>query len=174
VSSATRRGLEILAAALLVGVLSDALLRESPLGVNVPLWTLGFVAALVVVARSRGQSLRGATARSRDRGPQCRDPDRLIARVNVDRVGEGKRVDLSYLIGLSDDATPVLAAELPRLRAAGEEAETTPGEVANVLLARSCAGGDWRSWSISRSKADDAIRSRMQQLLALPGARRQC
>jgi hypothetical protein len=42
----TKLGLNILEAALLLGVLGDALLRETPWGVNVPLWTGTLVAAM--------------------------------------------------------------------------------------------------------------------------------
>ena len=38
-SNRTKLGLNILGAALLLGVLGDALLRETPWGLNVPLWT---------------------------------------------------------------------------------------------------------------------------------------
>ncbi|MBD0329259.1 MAG: DUF4173 domain-containing protein [Thermoleophilia bacterium] len=61
-SSATRRGLEIVAAALLLGALADALLHGTPLGLNVPLWTVAFVGALAALAVRHGASLRGDRA----------------------------------------------------------------------------------------------------------------
>ena len=45
----TKSGLNILGAALLLGVLGDALLRETPWGLNVPLWTGALVAAMYVL-----------------------------------------------------------------------------------------------------------------------------
>ncbi|HEX8127871.1 MAG TPA: DUF4173 domain-containing protein, partial [Pyrinomonadaceae bacterium] len=52
-SNRTKLGLNILAAALLLGVLGDALLRETPWGLNVFLWAGALVAAMLVLhARS--------------------------------------------------------------------------------------------------------------------------
>jgi hypothetical protein len=51
VSERTRLGIVILAAAVPLGLLGDLLLRETPLGLNAVLWTLAFVAALVLVLR---------------------------------------------------------------------------------------------------------------------------
>lgn len=55
VSPTTRLGLTLLAAAAALGILGDALLRETPLGLNALLWTAAFSAALVVVARVNGE-----------------------------------------------------------------------------------------------------------------------
>lgn len=51
VSPTTRLGLTLLAAAAALGILGDALLRETPLGLNALLWAAAFAAALLVVAR---------------------------------------------------------------------------------------------------------------------------
>ena len=55
---ATRLGLGILAAAAALGVAGDALLRETPWGVNAGLWALLVVAAAAVVARGARLSFR--------------------------------------------------------------------------------------------------------------------
>ncbi|MGI9108008.1 MAG: DUF4153 domain-containing protein [Pyrinomonadaceae bacterium] len=51
----TKLGLNILEAALLLGVLGDALLRETPWGLNVLLWTGALVAAMAVLQGRRGR-----------------------------------------------------------------------------------------------------------------------
>lgn len=50
----TKTGLEILEAALLLGVLGDSLLRATPWGLNVFLWIGALVAAMLMLARRRG------------------------------------------------------------------------------------------------------------------------
>jgi hypothetical protein len=84
-------------------------------------------------------------------------PDALIARTNVTR----PVVDVSYLAGLSDDAVPTLLSRISRLPAAQQ------AELARQLLQRATAGGDWRSWNVSRSRADDALRAHHAELTAL-------
>ena len=56
-STGTRRGLALLAAAGALGVLGDILFRETPLGLDVFLWTLAFVAALAALIRFLGAPL---------------------------------------------------------------------------------------------------------------------
>ncbi len=53
----TKTGLEILEAALLLGILGDVLLRETPWGLNVLLWVGALVAAMLMLRmrRQRGQ-----------------------------------------------------------------------------------------------------------------------
>jgi hypothetical protein len=53
VSAETRLGLWLLTAALALGLLGDLLLRATPLGLNVGLWTAALVTAFVVLARGR-------------------------------------------------------------------------------------------------------------------------
>ena len=55
----TRIGLNVLGAALLLGLLGDALLRATPWGVNVLLWTGALAASLVALARQRRAALDG-------------------------------------------------------------------------------------------------------------------
>ncbi len=50
-SAQTKRGLALLTAAIGLGVLGDVLFRETPLGLDVFLWTLGFVVALAALLR---------------------------------------------------------------------------------------------------------------------------
>lgn len=58
----TKTGLEILEAALLLGVLGDALLRETPWGLNVFLWIGALVAAMLMLTlRRRSDSLNKQT-----------------------------------------------------------------------------------------------------------------
>jgi hypothetical protein len=76
------------------------------------------------------------------------NPDALIARTNLDR----PNLDLVYLTGLSDDATPALIDALPKL--APDQRETL--EV--YLRDRRAAGDhDWRTWNWSRRQSDAAL-----------------
>lgn len=58
--SESKVGLGIVVAALGLGVVGDALLRETPYGINVLLWTLALLAALFALARWRQPLLIGA------------------------------------------------------------------------------------------------------------------
>jgi hypothetical protein len=84
-------------------------------------------------------------------------PDALIARTNVTR----PVVDVPYLAGLSDDAVPTLVSRISSLPAAQQT------ELARELLRPDAAGGDWRSWNVSRSRADKALRAHRDELQAL-------
>lgn len=56
----TKRGLAVLEAALLLGILGDALLRATPWGLNVSLWTGALaLAVLALLARGRSHALAG-------------------------------------------------------------------------------------------------------------------
>lgn len=55
-SNRTKLGLNVLEAALLLGVLGDALLRETPWGVNVFLWTGALVIAMYALLHGHGAS----------------------------------------------------------------------------------------------------------------------
>jgi hypothetical protein len=86
------------------------------------------------------------------------DPDALIARTNVPRPA----VDVRYLGGLSDDAVPTLVARLADL----------PRDQQLYLAARLLerdSSGDWRSWSLSRSRAARAVRVHRAELEQLAG-----
>ncbi|HEU4568351.1 MAG TPA: DUF4153 domain-containing protein [Marmoricola sp.] len=77
-------------------------------------------------------------------GLAAANPDGWIARHNLDRFEQSGRVDWSYLRGLSDDATPVLA-ELPA------------GQAACALGDRT-RDGSWTSWNLGRARAESALR----------------
>jgi hypothetical protein len=92
------------------------------------------------------------------------DPDALIARTNVTR----PVVDVSYLANLSDDAVPTLVSRIRLLPAAQRVA------LAHALLARDTSAGDWRSWNVSRARAEDAVsrhRAELSVLARAPGPR---
>jgi hypothetical protein len=56
----TKRGLEVLEAALLLGILGDALLRATPWGLNITLWMSAlFLAVLALLMRGRRKALEG-------------------------------------------------------------------------------------------------------------------
>ncbi len=56
----TKRGLEVVEAALLLGILGDALLRATPWGLNVTLWTGALALALLaLLLRGRSKALAG-------------------------------------------------------------------------------------------------------------------
>jgi Domain of unknown function (DUF4173) len=83
------------------------------------------------------------------------NPDALIARTNLDR----SRVDIPYVAGLSDDAVPAMLEKLPSLRRDLRRA------LALELLRRSPAGGDWRSFNLARSRADELLARHHDELL---------
>ena len=94
------------------------------------------------------------------------NPDALIARTNLARLDEGKRFDAEYLTHLSADAAPVIAEALPdigyRHLYPAYEGTTSSGEkkvfkgptLRGALLSQWNAEGDWRSWNLSRQRAD--------------------
>jgi hypothetical protein len=87
------------------------------------------------------------------------NPDALIVRTNVTRPA----VDVGYLAGLSDDAVPTLVARLPEL----------PRQQRSYLAARllqSKPGSDWRSWNVSRARAERVLREHRAELARLAAA----
>jgi len=94
------------------------------------------------------------------------NPDALIARTNLARLQDGKRFDAEYLTHLSADAAPVLVKALPEIGYRhlnpSYEGTTPSGEkkvfkgptLENQLLSQWGYEGDWRSWNISRQRAD--------------------
>jgi len=78
------------------------------------------------------------------------NPDALIVRTNVARIGDGVTFDAAYVSQLSADAVPELLSALPALPPEGR------CQVARALLRRwdtSPATSDWRAWSLSASRA---------------------
>ena len=94
------------------------------------------------------------------------NPDALIASTNIARLEEGKRFDPEYLTNLSAEAAPVLVRAMPEIgdrriyppyegvTPSGEkktfEGPTLRGEILNQWSAE----GDWRTWNVSRQRAD--------------------
>jgi hypothetical protein len=85
------------------------------------------------------------------------NPDALIVRTNLDR----PRVDVAYVAGLSDDAVPALLERLPELRADLRRA------LAAELLSRADREDDWRSFNLSRSRAQALLAEHHDELIAL-------
>jgi len=75
------------------------------------------------------------------------NPDALIARTNLNR----PKLDLPYLMNLSDDATPTLVKALPSLDPA------LRAQLEAELTARRRGESDWRTWNWSRSRAQAAL-----------------
>ena len=75
------------------------------------------------------------------------NPDALIARTNLDR----PNLDVTYLTGLSDDATPTLVDSLPKLDS--DQRET----LELYLRDRGSGADDWRTWNWSRHHSDAAL-----------------
>jgi len=87
-------------------------------------------------------------------GMNVLDPDVVIARANLAHAARGHELDTSYLTRLSADATATLAAALPALSTA--ERCAIGRHLAQEERRR--RESDWRSWSLSRSRADGAVR----------------
>jgi hypothetical protein len=87
------------------------------------------------------------------------NPDALIARTNLDR----SRVDIAYVAGLGDDAVPAMLEKLPSLRPDLRRA------LAFGLLRRSRDGGDWRSFNLARSRADELLAEHHDELVWYAG-----
>lgn len=79
------------------------------------------------------------------------NPDALIARANIERLEEGKRFDPYYLTLLSADAAPVIVEALPEI--AGRE--PYPRFEKSFLSRWKHDENDWRSWNLSRMKAQN-------------------
>jgi hypothetical protein len=75
------------------------------------------------------------------------NPDALIARTNLNR----PNLDLPYLMQLSDDATPELVKALPNLDPLLRE------QLESELAARQRSSQDWRTWNVSRVRAQQAL-----------------
>ena len=122
--------------ALVLGLFLLALLRDRP-----RLFTFGgFVSALAYLAVLN-----------------LANPDALIVRENLARYQASGKLDISYLTGLSADATPDLVAALPTLddgpRATIAEALAWQRE----SLTTAEAGQGWPAWSLPRALALAAL-----------------
>lgn len=90
------------------------------------------------------------------------NPDALIVRVNASRHDAPVQFDAVYAATLSGDAVPAL---LRRMDAVPAEARC--GVARRLLHDWSGADEDWRAWSLGRSRAVGAVRSRAAALGAM-------
>ena len=123
------------------------------------LWlTVVFVLLLGTVLRGRparfafGAFLAGLAATV---ALNALNPDALIARTNMDRVGTAAGLDPYYLGDLSGDAVPAIVEELETL----PRRERVVTSYAIVDRWGSSHGRDWRTWNWGRSRADEAVTS---------------
>jgi hypothetical protein len=89
-------------------------------------------------------------------------PDAIVARVNLERLAEGKRFDGAHLGTLSADAVPVIAGAVSRM------APLERCQVARRLLDRwgPQKATDWRAFNQSRWRAKAAVDRRLTELQA--------
>ena len=95
------------------------------------------------------------------------NPDAFIIRANLAHARHGRAFDAAYATTLSADAVPPLVNALPAL---SDDERCT---AARELLARwaQTADADWRSWSMARSNAHQAISTHEATLRAWACAR---
>jgi hypothetical protein len=93
------------------------------------------------------------------------NPDDLIIRTNLDRVGVGRSFDAKYATSLSADAIPALTDRLASLTSSDRV------QMASHILKRwsAPAHSDWRNWNWSRSLAWSRVRKEYDQLVAIAG-----
>jgi hypothetical protein len=91
------------------------------------------------------------------------NPDALIVRTNIARVGQGRSFDARYAAWRSADAVPTLVTDLPRL---SREDRCT---VATTVLDRWSPPvlPDWRTWSLARARAWESVSQNRAPLQAL-------
>jgi hypothetical protein len=89
------------------------------------------------------------------------NPDALVARIDVDRARAARPLDVRYVTRLSADAVPTLVGRLDRIDPAARRV------LARELLRRwEQGGGEWRTWSLARSRAERVVRSHRAELEA--------
>jgi hypothetical protein len=93
---------------------------------------------------------------------QVLNPDALIARTNMARSRAGHTFDASYLSELSADAVPEIVAGLSTMNPVDRR------KLAKAILERWTPPEkpDWRSWTLSRARAWQAISANMPTLRA--------
>ena len=93
---------------------------------------------------------------------QVLNPDALIARTNMARSRAGHTFDASYLSELSADAAPEIVAGLPALNPVDRRT------LAKAMLERWTPPEkpDWRSWTLSRAQAWQAVSKNASTLRA--------
>ena len=88
-------------------------------------------------------------------------PEALVVRVNAARAAAGRSFDVRYALSLSADAVPELISALPNLN---PQDRCT---VADHLLRRwSSPDGSWRTWSLARARAQQAVEENAATLRA--------
>jgi hypothetical protein len=88
------------------------------------------------------------------------NPDRLIARVNVEHAIAGRNFDAAYAASLSADAVPEMVAALPKLNSSQRCALAT-----RILQSRPIGGSSgWRRWNWSRAEAARALAASEREL----------
>ncbi len=88
-------------------------------------------------------------------------PEALVVRVNAARAAAGRSFDARYALSLSADAVPELISALPSLN---PQDRCT---VADHLLRRwSSPDGSWRTWSLARARAQQAVEENAATLRA--------
>lgn len=99
---------------------------------------------------------------------QVLNPDALIARTNTARALEGRKFDAGYAGWLSADAVPTLVQALPHF---GPSALNSGDrcKLSTRILNRWAMPGenDWRTWSLARSQAIQAVRENESVLRAM-------
>ncbi len=94
-------------------------------------------------------------------GMNILNPDAFIATKNIERFNNGKKLDVLYLLTLSDDALPVTVQILD------EPDESIKGEFAYHMYLKELGRvplHNWQSFNIAHSKAEDIIDSKMEIL----------
>lgn len=81
----------------------------------------------------------------------CVNPDGLVARINIERVAQGKEFDAEYAATLSDDAIPELARGLEKL------SEKDQSELRYSLSGRATSSIKYREFSYSRVRASRSL-----------------
>ena len=88
------------------------------------------------------------------------NPDRLIARVNIEHAVAGRDFDAAYAASLSADAVPELVNSLPKLSAPHRCALAS-----RILLNRPLSEiHGWRRWNWSRAEAARSLAAGDQEL----------
>ncbi len=99
---------------------------------------------------------------------QLLNPDSLIARANIARALAGKSFDARYAGHLSADAAPVLAKSLPALGPGVVSPSDRCALAARIIRRWSPAeGAGWRTSSLGRGRAIEAVRENAAALTAL-------
>lgn len=87
-------------------------------------------------------------------GLNAMNPDGFIVERNVAIADDGRSFDSEYALSLSADSVPALVANFEKVP------ERERCVVARELRDRYLGGADdWRSWTLGRARAEDAVRS---------------